>query len=378
MDDIDVLVEEGIAAFKEGQRVKAQELLTQAVELNERNEKAWLWLSGAVDADEDRRVCLENVLAINPDNAAALSGLARLDAEQSEAPAESANAEEAAEFSAEPPWADSPLTGTGETTGAFETGLDSLTSAWDEEQAFEQDDIDGAGESFSDGQGHGGSETAPQQAPWEEGYAEQEMDPEAAELAPASFVDDRPPSEMAPTQQTRPRPAAKAKPVTKKTSGDTVLLIAAVGFLILVCMVAAFALLVPRLGDLARSEPGEATAPDASQAVLAVLRENLTAYNGEDIDRYMRTIHPGSPAYAQTQATLEDMVDLFDLTATWDKAQVDEINAGEARVSFILTTRKLSGPAFRDNTIAGMITLKLDDGQWKIYDQSVDDIQYLN
>ncbi|MBE2221174.1 MAG: tetratricopeptide repeat protein, partial [Anaerolineae bacterium] len=52
-------LQQGIAALKAGQREKAQELLTTAVTLDEENEQAWLWLSGALTADEDKRVCLE-------------------------------------------------------------------------------------------------------------------------------------------------------------------------------------------------------------------------------------------------------------------------------------------------------------------------------
>jgi tetratricopeptide (TPR) repeat protein len=51
----------------------------QVIELDERNEQAWLWLSGVVESVEDRRTCLENVLAINPNNANARLGLERLE-----------------------------------------------------------------------------------------------------------------------------------------------------------------------------------------------------------------------------------------------------------------------------------------------------------
>lgn len=75
---LDGLLSQGIAAAKAGQREQARDLLMQAIELDERNEKVWLWLSGVVDTDEDRCVCLENVLALNPDNAWARRGLERL------------------------------------------------------------------------------------------------------------------------------------------------------------------------------------------------------------------------------------------------------------------------------------------------------------
>jgi tetratricopeptide (TPR) repeat protein len=69
------LLQAGITAAKAGQRERARELLMQVVELDEGQVSAWLWLSGVVDDLEDREVCLENVLTLDPDNAAARRGL---------------------------------------------------------------------------------------------------------------------------------------------------------------------------------------------------------------------------------------------------------------------------------------------------------------
>jgi tetratricopeptide (TPR) repeat protein len=79
------LLREGIAAVKAGQKEEARQLLMQVVELDERNEQAWLWLSGIMGTPEERRICLENVLSINPDNAHAHAGLVWLD-QQTPAP----------------------------------------------------------------------------------------------------------------------------------------------------------------------------------------------------------------------------------------------------------------------------------------------------
>jgi tetratricopeptide (TPR) repeat protein len=73
--DADSLLRDGIAAAKAGERERARELLMQVVELDEGQASAWLWLSGVVDGLEDREVCLENVLTLDPDNAAARKGL---------------------------------------------------------------------------------------------------------------------------------------------------------------------------------------------------------------------------------------------------------------------------------------------------------------
>jgi len=74
----DDLLKQGIAALKAGRKKEAHRLLTQVVEQDERNEMAWLWLSGAADTDENRRTCLENVLAINPNNGIAQRGMMAL------------------------------------------------------------------------------------------------------------------------------------------------------------------------------------------------------------------------------------------------------------------------------------------------------------
>jgi len=79
MDETQQWLAEGIARAKAGQREPARELLLRVVGRDERNAQAWLWLSGVVDGDEDRRVALENVLTLDPQNAAARAGLDWLD-----------------------------------------------------------------------------------------------------------------------------------------------------------------------------------------------------------------------------------------------------------------------------------------------------------
>lgn len=75
----DDLLRQGIAAARSGRKAEAREKLLLVVERDEQNEQAWLWLSGVVESASDRRVCLENVLTINPASAAAQKGLRWLD-----------------------------------------------------------------------------------------------------------------------------------------------------------------------------------------------------------------------------------------------------------------------------------------------------------
>ncbi|MBL8132797.1 MAG: bacterial transcriptional activator domain-containing protein [Anaerolineae bacterium] len=73
--NVEGMLREGVNAMKAGRRDEARALLLRAVELDQYNEDAWLWLSGVLDSLEDQRTCLENVLSINPGNDRARQGL---------------------------------------------------------------------------------------------------------------------------------------------------------------------------------------------------------------------------------------------------------------------------------------------------------------
>jgi len=74
------LLQRGIELARAGQREQARTTLLQVVEADETNELGWLWLSGVMDTPEDIRVCLENVLEINPENQQAQQGIEWLNA----------------------------------------------------------------------------------------------------------------------------------------------------------------------------------------------------------------------------------------------------------------------------------------------------------
>jgi hypothetical protein len=76
--DIRSALDQAIAAAKAGRVVEARRLFEAVLDVDERNEQAWLWLSGLVESEEERVICLENVLSINPHNEMARRGLAAL------------------------------------------------------------------------------------------------------------------------------------------------------------------------------------------------------------------------------------------------------------------------------------------------------------
>jgi ribosomal protein L40E len=72
---IESLLQKGIEAAQSKEKKRARDILTHVIELDQYNEKAWLWLSSVVDTTADKEVCLENALLINPDNTYAAMGL---------------------------------------------------------------------------------------------------------------------------------------------------------------------------------------------------------------------------------------------------------------------------------------------------------------
>ncbi len=69
---------QAVAAFKDGRREEARDLLMDIVDKDERHEQAWLYLSALVETVEEQQICLENVLEINPNNDRARKGLEKV------------------------------------------------------------------------------------------------------------------------------------------------------------------------------------------------------------------------------------------------------------------------------------------------------------
>lgn len=72
------LLQQGVAAARSGNVATARRLLEEVIQLDENNEQAWIWLATVVKTRAERRICLQKVLQINPNNATARQALARL------------------------------------------------------------------------------------------------------------------------------------------------------------------------------------------------------------------------------------------------------------------------------------------------------------
>ncbi|MHB0856731.1 MAG: tetratricopeptide repeat protein [Anaerolineae bacterium] len=78
-------LKKAIAAIRAGNKTAAIRLLSKLIKDDPQDEDAWIWMARAVDTDSMRRYCLEQALAINPDNETAMRELAWLGMSDSEA-----------------------------------------------------------------------------------------------------------------------------------------------------------------------------------------------------------------------------------------------------------------------------------------------------
>jgi hypothetical protein len=319
----DDLLRQGIAACKAGRRAEARELLQQVLELDERNETAWLWLSGAVVTDEDRRVCLENVLAINPNNKMASRGLQHLNV----------------------------------------SGLYADTAPQVPAQPKPQPPV---------------APPAPPEVP--------QATPQAAPAgAPETVTHAAAPETVqvhaAPVRMTLPPAEGQAPGEDARKGKSNVGLI--VGIVALVLVIGCVGvLLLAALGRQVQSQGPEATptpTPHPKTAIIGVIRENIAATNAKDVERYMATIHPKASGRAAMRSALKEMFTRGDYSSAVYNVKLLEVSDEEARVSFTLITKQISGPSgFRDNQVDGVWILRKDDGAWKLYDQEVDNVTYLD
>lgn len=88
--ELEEWLQEGIIAAKAGEYEHARFRLLDVVEQDQTNETAWFWLYQIFDRYDDKRICLENLIIINPQNQWARQELLKYLQPQSLSPADRA------------------------------------------------------------------------------------------------------------------------------------------------------------------------------------------------------------------------------------------------------------------------------------------------
>lgn len=114
-------------------------------------------------------------------------------------------------------------------------------------------------------------------------------------------------------------------------------------------------------------------------AALEVVRRNVQFLQEEKVDELMATIHPQSPAFAATRASVTELVKEFDLKCELSALDVVGSSNGDLRVRFDqLTERKKDGVVEPRTRMVGMHVLRKDGDAWKIYDTEVINVEVVD
>jgi hypothetical protein len=75
---LNAVLRAGIRAAQQNNNERARDLLEQVLRRKRNSEIAWIWMTAVVNSNKEKRVCLKNILRINPKNQAARDAMTRL------------------------------------------------------------------------------------------------------------------------------------------------------------------------------------------------------------------------------------------------------------------------------------------------------------
>jgi hypothetical protein len=115
-----------------------------------------------------------------------------------------------------------------------------------------------------------------------------------------------------------------------------------------------------------------------SEAIQAVVVENLHATQAEDVDRVLKTVHTQSPSYLQTKHQLAPLFDSYELSYKLLSFSFLGMDGEYAVARVKQETKKVSGPPFQNNELDLIHVFRQEGGAWKFWSQAALEIQFTN
>ena len=122
---------------------------------------------------------------------------------------------------------------------------------------------------------------------------------------------------------------------------------------------------------LGRAAAAGATDDKLAATLRGVVQDNLRAYDAEDADGAMRSVHTRSPQYEPTRAALPEQFQDLDVTAklTDFKYMGHDDEFAVARVK--IQVEGPSGSMFVNNTTDDIVLFHQEGGIWKLWTSEV-------
>jgi hypothetical protein len=121
-----------------------------------------------------------------------------------------------------------------------------------------------------------------------------------------------------------------------------------------------------------------AAGDDIQKAINSMVISNVQATQEENLDAVLQTIHTQSPGYLATKQQLVPLFDNYDLKYEILSFKYIGRDNEYAVARVKQSTKKLSGPAFRNNVVDMIEVFRQEKGQWKFWNQVILEVTYTN
>ncbi|MBR5711766.1 MAG: hypothetical protein IKX40_13495 [Thermoguttaceae bacterium] len=119
--------------------------------------------------------------------------------------------------------------------------------------------------------------------------------------------------------------------------------------------------------------------PDEEAAIRACVEKNIQATQDEDFDALWETVKPANAQIKkQTEAVMKILFEIYDLSYKLDSFKLTSYDGDSATVEVVMTTKKISGPEFKNNLSKSEHSLKKIDGKWYIVNSKALNFKYLD
>lgn len=116
---------------------------------------------------------------------------------------------------------------------------------------------------------------------------------------------------------------------------------------------------------------------DIESELYSVVLENLRATSSEDLNSLLNTVHSQSQGYQQTKQLAKHLFETYDLKHEIHLFRYVSQDGDYAIARLEFSTEQVAGPEFKDNRVDTFHIFRKENGQWKIWGQSVLTIEYI-
>ncbi len=116
---------------------------------------------------------------------------------------------------------------------------------------------------------------------------------------------------------------------------------------------------------------------DIEKELNAVITANFKAYEIENIEKVMETVHSESPGFEATKEFSSQIFPVYDIKYELLSFKFIAFEGEYALGRVKQKTSKVSGPEFKDNIIDAIVIFKQEAGRWKLWSQATLELEYI-